>query len=255
MLLLTELAAKKSRSPRPPRHTPSIDAGVPWGEVLILIGVVAVIGLAAYLSYAAVKRRRFRFAQMARQLGLEYSIEDPFGLLEEPFALFQKGDGRGIENVLWGRWRDLEFRVFDFWYYEQSTDAQGHRTRSYSRFECAVVPVEAACSHLVIERENLFTRLADALSFHDIDFESEPFNRTFTIRSDDRKLAHDVIDQRMMEWLMANGRSCAFEVMGDRLLVATDRTSPTRLIELMGVAKGFVDHLPRVVFSLYPKSG
>jgi hypothetical protein len=59
----------------------------------------------------------------------------------------------------------------------------------------------------------------------------------------------------MIEWLMAHGRGYAFELVGDRVLVATRRIAPTRLVELMGVIQGFVDHLPSVVFSLYPKSG
>jgi hypothetical protein len=80
---------------------------------------------------------------MARQLGLSYSPEDAMGCLGLPFALLAKGDGRGTENVLWGTWQGIDVREFDYWYYEESTDSEGHRTRSYSRFSCAVTEVEA----------------------------------------------------------------------------------------------------------------
>ena len=46
------------------------------------------------------------------------------------FTFFTKGDGRGCENVLWGRWQDLPLAVTDFWYYEESTDSKGSRSRT-----------------------------------------------------------------------------------------------------------------------------
>jgi hypothetical protein len=72
---------------------------------------------------------------MARQLGCDYSVEDPFGILGEPFALFQRGHGRGIENVIWGRWHELELKVFDYWYYEDSVDSRGHSLTTSSTSE------------------------------------------------------------------------------------------------------------------------
>jgi len=39
------------------------------------------------------------------------------------------------------------------------------------------------------------------------------------------------------------------------VLVAGPKISPTELVQLIGTAKGFIDHVPEVVFSLYPVSG
>ena len=41
-------------------------------------------------------------------------------------------------------------------------------------------------------------------SFHDIQFESEEFNRDFTVHCEEPKFANDLIDARMMQWLLAN---------------------------------------------------
>ena len=252
--LLTLLAAKK-HTPRPPTPPEVVSAGVPWGLILILVGGVALVGLIAYLSYLSTKRRRLGFQTMARQLGLSYSLEDPFGLLGEPFALLQKGDGRGVENVLSGRWQDLDVRAFDYWYYEESTDSEGRTSRSYHRFDCAIVPIAAACPALSIGHETFLTRMAGALSFHDIQFEDEAFNRAFNVRGNDRKFANDLVDARMMQWLLHHGADYGVEVVGNRVLVAGPKIPPTELVQLIGTAKAFIDHVPKVVFSLYPVSG
>jgi hypothetical protein len=66
------------------------------------------------------------------------------------------------------------------------------------------------------------------------------------------KFANDLIDQRMMAWLLATGSDHAYEVVGNRLLVAGPRIDPAELPVLMGVARGFVQQVPTVVSSLYP---
>lgn len=220
---------------------------------VIFIGFIALAIGAFYLSYLAKKKRREGFALVAKQLGMEYWPEDPFGLLAEPFALFQKGDGRGVENVIAGPYQSTDTKAFDYWYYEESTDSKGHTSKTYSRFDCAVMPIDAACSPLTIENENVLTRLADALSFHDIEFESEDFNRMFNVKSPDKKFANDFVDGRMMQWLLQNGKGTAFEIMGDRLLAYRRKLSPMEIVTLLGISKAFLDHVPNVVYSLYSR--
>lgn len=221
---------------------------------LIFLGFIGLAIGAFYVSYRAKKKRREGFAFVATQLGMEYSPQDPFGLLSEPFALFRKGDGRGIENVIAGPYQSIDTKAFDYWYYEESTDSKGNRTKTYSRFDCVVVPIDAACSPLTIANENVLTRLADSLSFHDIEFESEDFNRMFNVKSPDKKFANDLIDGRMMQWLLQNGKGTAFEIMGDRVLSYRRKLSPMEIVTLLGISKAFLDHVPRVVYSLYSRA-
>jgi hypothetical protein len=217
---------------------------------------VAFIGLAigaAVLSYLAKKRRREGFALVARQLGMEYWPEDPFGLLAEPYALFGKGDGRGIENVIAGPYQTVDAKAFDYWYYDESTNSKGQTSKTYYRFDCVIVPIDAACSPLTIDNENVLTRLADALSFHDIEFESEDFNRAFNVKSGDKKFANDFVDARMMQWLLQNGKGTAFEIMGDRLMCYRRKLAPMEIVALLGLSKAFLDRVPGVVYSLYAR--
>ena len=252
---LADILAKK-RSPRPPvDFDPSVtvnDGGLSsvW-PVLVPLGAALIIGLVLYLSYQAKQRRTAGFIQMAHQLGLTYSPFDAFGLLGYPFSLFQRGDGRGIENVVYGDWQEIHVIVFDYWYYEETSDGKT-TSRTYYRFGCAIVPVEADCIRLEIGPETFFTKLAGALSFHDQQFESEAFNDAFKVSCEDPKFASDVIDARMMQWLLTNAPDHAFELIGNRVLVAGPKIDPMALTTLLGVSRGFVQHVPKVVYSLYP---
>ena len=220
---------------------------------LIFVGFIALVIAGAIFSYHLKKKRREAFALVARQLGMEYWPQDPFGLLAEPFALFQKGDGRGIENVIAGAYQTLDVKAFDYWYYDESTNSNGQTSKTYYRFDCVIVPIDAACSPLTIDNENVLTRLADALSFHDIQFESEDFNRAFNVKSPDRKFANDFVDARMMQWLLQNGEGTAFEVMGDRLMCYRRKLPPLQLVTLLGLSKAFLDRVPNVVYALYAR--
>jgi uncharacterized protein DUF3137 len=220
------------------------------------IGIFVLFGLlaagAGYLAYYLRKKRREELASTAFQLGLEFSADDPFGCLSYPFALLGKGDGRGTENVMWGVWKEIPVREFDYWYYEESTDSKGNRSKTYYRFSCAVTEIAAACAHLTLDRENLFTALADRLGLRDIEFESEEFNREFNVKSGHRKFANDLLDARMMRWLLQTDDAFRFEVSGRWLLAYSKKRRPQDLIPLFGTLQQFREHVPRVVYELYP---
>jgi hypothetical protein len=228
-----------------------VEVLLPLFFALVVVAIVAGI----VWGYYAKRKRAEAFQILATQLSLSYSPEDPFGTLGWPFALFQRGDGQGVENVLSGTWQGLDVTAFDFWYYDESTDSKGNTSRSYHRFDCAITTIEAACSHLTIDHENLLTRIAGALSLKDLQFESDEFNRAFKVNSKDERFAYAFVDARMMQWLLDHAEGHAFEVLGDRLLVAGPKIQPMEFLSLLGTLKTFRGQVPRAVFSLYPKSG
>jgi len=245
-----DLASKRQTHP-PTIHVPQgggSGGGVSsLGPGLLLFGGVLLVASIAYLAYAMQRRRREGFRLMATQLGLQYSRDDPLGVLDYPFTLFTKGDGRGVESIVWGTWQELDVITFDFMYYEQNG-----KYRTDYQFDCAIVPIGADSPRLVIEHENLLTSLAGALAFRDLQFESEAFNDEYHVRCEVPKFANDVLDARMMQWLLDNGSAYTFEAVGDRVLVAGPRIEPAALLGLLGVARGFAQHVPKVVSSLYP---
>ena len=252
MALAVDLASR--RHTKPPVYVPPDASGgggggglSAFGPGLVFFGGVLLVALIAYLAYTAQRARRQGFQQMAAQLNLSYSQQDPLGLLGYPFTLFGKGDSRKLENVLSGTWQEVDVIAFDYRYTEGSGKSQTDLL-----FDCAIVPIEADSPRLLIEHENMLTSLAGALSFHDQQFESEAFNQEYRVHCDVPKFASDVLDARMMEWLLENGSGCFFEVVGDRVLVAGPRIKPAEMVWLLGVARGFALHVPKVVSSLYP---
>jgi hypothetical protein len=223
-------------------------------EILLFLAVIALVVAGLILSWWLRARRREAFGLFALRHGFQWSPTDPFGLLTWPFRLFSRGDGRGIENVVWGALRDEQFVAFDFWYYEQTTNSQGHTTRSYRRFSCVQVEVPASFPSLEARPEGVMSRLADAVGLDDIDFELEEFNRRWNVRASERRFAYELIDQRMMRFLMEMADGCSFEVAGNRVLVYGDRVPPEGLLRLIGVTHMFRDRIPRAALSLYPQA-
>jgi hypothetical protein len=219
----------------------------------VLIFALILVAVAAGVVYAFVRKqnRREALALFALQNKLEYSRVDPFGLVDYDFHLFGLGDGRGCENVVWGDWHNLTVKEADYWYYTESTDAKGGKSRSYHHFSVVLADLPAVLPRVSIEKEKLLTRLADALSFHDLDFESEEFNRLFQIRAANREFAYKLIDARMMRWLVSTRAGFGFEVSGPSLLVWCRRVGPTALVPLFGSAALFRDHIPRLVWNEY----
>jgi hypothetical protein len=221
----------------------------------ILYVAVALIVLAIFVGSIVMRRRRadeLRF--IGRQLGLSYRAEDSSGATDVAFSLFSRGDGRGSENLLTGEWEGMLVQAFDYWYYEERRTSRGMTSRTYSRFSCAVTNVDAALWPLVVRRETALTRAADAVGIQDLEFELEEFNRTFNVVSDRPKFANDVLDQRMMRWLLSTDRTFAFETRGRWLLVYSGQLPPRALPVHLDTLKGFRDRIPRVVYDLYGPS-
>jgi hypothetical protein len=89
----------------------------------------------------------------------------------------------------------------------------------------------------------VFRPLADALTFRDIEFESE-FDRRFTVNGADERFATAFCDSSMMDGLLCHGDGCPFEAVGDRLRCWCRRVAPAGMIHLHGTAKSFRDQIP-----------
>jgi hypothetical protein len=225
--------------------------------LLISLAVALALGIAAYLSWKRKQQRREDLMGFGLQYDLEYSRQDTYGLVASGFHLFTQGDGRGCENVLSGTWQGLPVREADYWYYTESSDSHGNRSKSYHYFSVVLAALAAVVPDVRIERESVVTWLADRVGLRDLEFESEEFNRTFNVKASDQEFAFKLVDGRMIQWLLASAQagSFGFEIRGSELLVYCKRLKPTALIPLLGTAKAFHDHVPRLVWSEYGRQG
>jgi hypothetical protein len=222
--------------------------------VVVFILLAVVIGAIAWFAYRAKQKRREDLFTFANQYKLTYSRVDPYGMVGFPFHLFSLGEGRGCENIMTGEWQGMPVKEADYWYYTQSTDSKGHTTKSYSYFSVVVADLTVEIPAISIQKESLFTKLADHLGFHDIDFESEDFNRKFQVKAKDKEFAFKLIDARMIEWLLGTGGAFGFEANGPWLLVYCKRRKPMELVPLFGTAKQFSDHVPSLVLNEFGRN-
>jgi hypothetical protein len=144
--------------------------------------------------------------------------------------------------------------MFDYFYVVRHSDGRGGSSSTTYKFSCLLGEIDADCPHLVLEPEGLFSSIARHLGFHDIEFESDEFNRAFKVQCEDKKFAYAIIDARMMQWLIDEGGVAQYETMGPLVLCYCDRVDPEEYENLLEVFRRYRAHLPAVLSSLYPRT-
>ena len=189
---------------------------------IFILFVLLIIGGAIWAAIAARKRREELF-ELAARLGLNFRPGEDYELAER-FAFLDhlaQGDNRYAFNVLSGTYRQNEVLVFDYHYETHSTDSKGNRQTHHHYFSFFILLLPASFPELKITREGLLSKIAQAIGYEDIDFESAEFSRSFCVRSKNRKFAYDVCNAQMMEYFLAS-RDLSLEIEGSALALAFD---------------------------------
>lgn len=166
--------------------------------VLVVAGII--------VASIAAKKRREAFAVLAARLGLSYSAEHHRDIASryEFLDRLAQGSNRYAYNVLSGDYQGHPVTAFDYHYETHSTDSKGNRQTHHHHFSFFILRLERIFPELTITREGVFSKIAQAFGYVDIDFESHEFSRRFCVRSKDKKFAYDVCHARMIEYLLAN---------------------------------------------------
>ncbi len=166
---------------------------------------VAIIG-----GYYAHKKEQERRRLLAARRGWRFdpsrdtSHDDEYA----HFEVFRKGHSRAAYNTLTGVLecgdRSCAVKCGDFTYKETRGSGKNRRTTTY-RISYMIIHLPwPVVPDVLVRREHMFDKLAGFLGFEDIDFESAEFSRLFYVSSKDKRFAYDLIDARMMEFLMAS---------------------------------------------------
>ena len=143
-------------------------------------------------------------------------------------------------------------RAFDFSYYVENRDNAGNVVRSHKHFSCVMAQVDGAWPEVSITREGILEKALGLVGLGDIELESDEFNRRFALRSPDRRFAVTLVDARMIDFLLSTEARFEFFVKGRWVLVVSDPLSPELVPAFIGLAEAFVEHIPRVVYELWP---
>lgn len=199
--------------------------------ILITLGIGLIIAGGVYATIAARKRRE-ALQQLALRLGFSFSQDKDYSMAER-FSFLNKlaqGSNRYAYNILGGNFQGHDVLVFDYHYETHSTDSKGRRQTHHHHFSFFILMLPMAFPELVISQEGIFSKLAQAFGYDDIDFESAEFSRAFCVRSKDKKFAYDVCHARAMEYLLAN-RDLTIEIERDALALAFGRCLDVTQIE------------------------
>jgi hypothetical protein len=216
--------------------------------ILLILLIIAAGGGAVWLYFYMQKLRRQKLAEVAQQLGLTYypgrtqGLHNRYGV----FELFQRGDSHHSYDLISGYRDGIEVMIFDFSY----TTGSGKNRTTHRRTVCVFeLPTERHLPCVVIRPEGFFDKVASAIGFNDIDFESVEFSRKFFVKGKDRRFAYDLVHPRMMEYLLAVG-SIYVEVANTAMLVHCDtRLSPDRWTGLFQKTEGFFRQIPERLLS------
>lgn len=215
---------------------------LPW-----LFGAVVVAVLAG--GFVLERRRRERLLLFATRRGWRYAGEDPTLAHLFDGTPFGRGDRRRARNVLTGTESGRPFTAFDYTYQTHSTDSKGHRTTQTHRFGVCAVPLPAPVGMVEVAPEGVLSRAAGAVGLvQDIDLESEAFNRRFSVRAADRKLASDVLTPRTMQYL-ESVRPAAWRLQGSHIVSwHPGRLDPAEVVRTCAVLCRVVDGIPAFVW-------
>jgi hypothetical protein len=137
----------------------------------------ALIIFGAIMGIAAARKRREAFGALAARLGLAFSSERDREIASR-FKFLNKlahGSNRYAYNVLSGQYRGHSILAFDYHYETHSTDSKGHQQTHHHHFSFFIMLLERSFPELSITREGIFSKLAQAVGYDDIDFESHEF--------------------------------------------------------------------------------
>ena len=189
----------------------------------IIVGVFALIVVIAVLGYISALKRREAMSGLASRLGLRFDPGKDRYLARRYRFLdkLRRGSNRYAYNILSGNYQGHNVTVFDYHYQVSS----GKHTHHYN-FSFFILGLGQSFPELVIDKEGFFSKVAQALGYDDIDFESHEFSRQFCVRSGDKKFAYDVCNGRMIEYLLSNS-DLSIEIEGDVLAISLgQRLSP-----------------------------
>lgn len=200
--------------------------------IFLIIGFIAlIIGAMLYSAYLAAKRRE-AMSELAKMLNLVFR-PDRDRTLASRFQFLDKlaqGSNRYAYNVMSGHYQGHPIMVFDYHYETYSTDSKGNRRTSHHHFSFFILRFEARFPELVVSQEGFFSKIAQFFGYDDIDFESAEFSRKFVVRSPDKKFAYDIINARMIDYLLDN-QDLQIEVDQDCLALFFHRCLSCEAIE------------------------
>jgi LPXTG-motif cell wall-anchored protein len=167
-----------------------------------------VFGLAVFagLSILGIKRSKKHQAELMRfavSAGWQYVPRDDRRAAQWQRPPFDAGYNHRATNVLLGAFAGRQLAAFDYSYEERTTDGRGNSSSTTYHFAVCALALPVELPYLEVGPESVLSRLGSVVGVHDIEIESEEFNRKFRVHASDPKFASDVLSPRLAQTLLS----------------------------------------------------
>ena len=218
--------------------------------VLIIIAFVALFVVLAIFGAKQARARREALAALATRLGFHFDPSDDKSLSPRlgAFSPFTTGSDRRGYNSLRGT-IDIDGKPFAIQMgdYRYTTESGTGKDRRQTTHRISYLACKLPLSLLVtmkVRPEGIFDRIAGAIGFDDIDFESAEFSRKFHVSGTDKKIVYDLLDPRMIEWYL-NSDAPVLQIVADQLVLTRGGTwKPEEFEPRVEWLKAFVSRWP-----------
>ncbi len=214
-------------------------------------GITALAIFVVILSAFAERKRRQRLEATAAELGFTYQAGKDRHLARQ-FAVFRnlnQGSDRYVQHVFTGQHSGFSVTAGEFHYETHSTNAKGNRSSRSHYVSIFVLHLGRNFPTLLITPEGVFSKIAQAIGYDDIDFESHEFSRAFVVRCPDKRFAYDFCNPAMIEFLLDH-RRLTLELHDDMLATSRPgKLDPARIVFEFDVLAAVRSRLPASLFA------
>jgi len=171
-------------------------------------------------------------SDLAARLGLRfdsarnYTLADDYGFLR----FLSRGENRYAFNVLSGHHQQSEVLAFDYHFEKPAKGTDNELSSSHCYLTTAMVLMRAYFPELRIAPEGLLSKIEEAIDGENIQFESAEFSRAFRVWSKDKRLAYDICNSQVMDYLLEN-RDLNIQIQNCTLALVSDEQWPAKQLE------------------------
>lgn len=208
--------------------------------ILVIIGFLVAAGIAIWIGMIYEKKRTEKIATVAEELGLLFSAEQNSALLNklQIFAMFNKGRGRKMKNVMTAETESTSLAIFEYQY----TTGSGKNSKTHQFTMAAMETPTLQLPQFTTRPEGFLDRIGSAMGFQDIDFDEHPeFSHAFVLQGENESAIREFFDTRMLD-LFARNKGVHVDAHGSMLTYRKKgRQKPESIPDFMAEAYEFLN--------------
>ena len=214
----------------------------PFVILSVIIGLFVVIGVYTWQKH---KERTRQLQITAAQLEWSFAASAPLNMIPrlERFALFNQGQGKQINNFMYGQANGIKAAVFDYTYVTGS----GKNRQTHSQSVVYLEPDNLSVPYFSLRPEGFLYKIVTAFGYQDIDFGQRPeFSRQYLLRGADEPAIRNTFTDRLLSFYESYPGTCT-DAGGNQLFLyrAGHRFQPPEIQSYVGLGLNLLNLFPR----------